>query len=93
MATCHTCTISKLYRMSASSASQLLTPFNLFFTHTCHCRFAIIDGCVLINGSFNWTRSAVLNNRENVVISSDPYLIQAFNHEFGSLWTAFRYNR
>ena len=55
-----------------------------------HHKFAIIDGSVLINGSFNWTRAAVLTNRENVVITTDaPGLIDDFRTEFNGLWTAY----
>ena len=54
--------------------------------HHMHNKFALIDRRVLLNGSFNWTRSAVLNNRENVVISTSPALIGAFQAEFDKLW-------
>jgi len=58
-----------------------------------HHKFAVVDGRMLLNGSFNWTRSAVLNNRENVVISHDPYLVADFANEFNRLWEEFKYNR
>ena len=53
----------------------------------------MVDGRTVLNGSFNWTRSAVLNNREDVVISQDPNLARAFNAEFERLWRAFARNR
>ena len=40
-----------------------------------HHKFAVIDETVLITGSFNWTKSAVENNCENVAITSDHRLI------------------
>ncbi|WZN60148.1 mitochondrial cardiolipin hydrolase [Chloropicon roscoffensis] len=58
-----------------------------------HHKFAVVDGRTVLNGSFNWTRSAVLNNRENVVISQDPNLARAFTAEFERLWRAFARNR
>eukprot|EP00033_Pygsuia_biforma_P001613 GCRY01001815.1.p1 GENE.GCRY01001815.1~~GCRY01001815.1.p1 ORF type:complete len:184 (+),score=9.04 GCRY01001815.1:98-649(+) len=57
--------------------------------HHMHHKFAVIDGQILINGSFNWTRSAVLHNRENVVISEDPDLATTFKNEFQKLWNEF----
>lgn len=40
-----------------------------------HHKFAVIDGRVVLNGSFNWTRQAVLYNQENVVISDNPIMV------------------
>lgn len=51
-----------------------------------HHKFAILDGSVLLNGSYNWTRSASLENHENLVISHDPSLIAAFTGEFTHCW-------
>jgi len=58
-----------------------------------HHKFCVIDQAILLNGSFNWTRSAVLNNRENVVISKDAYLVSDFMAEFNRLWNEFRRNK
>ena len=55
-----------------------------------HHKFAILDGDTLINGSFNWTRHAVISNRENVVITrAAPLLTKAFRDEFNKMWTAY----
>ena len=55
-----------------------------------HHKFAIINGRTLINGSFNWTRSAVLANKENIVVTrNDPSLLEGFVHEFERLWVEF----
>jgi phosphatidylserine/phosphatidylglycerophosphate/cardiolipin synthase-like enzyme len=51
-----------------------------------HHKFAILDGRVLLNGSYNWTRSASRENNENLVISRDPDLIAAFTREFERCW-------
>ena len=55
-----------------------------------HHKFAVIDGRLLLNGSFNWTRSAVLENRENVVVTDNPALVAAFNREFERLSKEFK---
>ena len=54
-----------------------------------HHKFALVDGKTLVNGSFNWTRQAVLNNRENVVISSNNQLVKAFKQEFEKMWDMY----
>jgi mitochondrial cardiolipin hydrolase len=51
-----------------------------------HHKFAIIDGVRLLNGSYNWTRSASEVNEENLVVSSDPQLVAAFKGQFDRLW-------
>eukprot|EP00200_Dunaliella_tertiolecta_P013512 CAMPEP_0202392972 /NCGR_PEP_ID=MMETSP1127-20130417/92607_1 /ASSEMBLY_ACC=CAM_ASM_000462 /TAXON_ID=3047 /ORGANISM="Dunaliella tertiolecta, Strain CCMP1320" /LENGTH=186 /DNA_ID=CAMNT_0048995523 /DNA_START=876 /DNA_END=1433 /DNA_ORIENTATION=- len=51
-----------------------------------HNKFAIIDKRLLMNGSFNWTRQAVIGNNENVVIQDTPQLVTAFGKYFESLW-------
>lgn len=51
-----------------------------------HHKFAIIDGKVLVNGSYNWTRSAEKYNYENIVVSRELPLIQQFQKEFAKMW-------
>lgn len=54
-----------------------------------HHKFAIFDGALLLNGSYNWTRSAALNNEENFILTSDPKLVQPFRQLFDRLWEHF----
>ncbi len=51
-----------------------------------HHKFALFDTKLLANGSFNWTRSASLSNDENLVVSSDGYLVRCFGGQFEVLW-------
>ncbi len=51
-----------------------------------HHKFAIFDGTRLLNGSYNWTRSAAEVNEENLVDTGDPDLVEAFAAEFKKLW-------
>jgi cardiolipin hydrolase len=51
-----------------------------------HHKFALFDGTWLLNGSYNWTRSACEHNEENLVASNDPALVAAFQGEFERLW-------
>lgn len=51
-----------------------------------HHKFAIIDNEVLLTGSYNWTRSAANYNHENLLVTNQPALVNAFLTEFDSLW-------
>ena len=55
-----------------------------------HHKFAIFDGDLLLNGSFNWTRSASELNEENLIITPDPVLVRAFAGRFEELWGRLR---
>lgn len=51
-----------------------------------HNKFCIIDGLVVINGSYNWTYYAEWKNKENItIIKEDPKVISDFEIEFFSL--------
>ncbi|KAA3662161.1 MAG: nuclease [Calditrichaeota bacterium] len=54
-----------------------------------HHKFAVIDKRILINGSFNWTRSASERNEENLLVTQDPALVHAFQEKFEELWSKF----
>lgn len=55
-----------------------------------HHKFALFDNEWLINGSYNWTRSASSENEENVVLSNDPQLLRDFGKLFEDLWRQFQ---
>ena len=57
--------------------------------HHMHHKFAIIDRHTLVNGSFNWTRSASDKNHENILVTNEPALVAAYQMEFESLWENF----
>ena len=54
-----------------------------------HHKFALFDGRVLANGSFNWTRSATRDNDENLVVTDDANLVRVFGLQFEKLWQQF----
>lgn len=54
-----------------------------------HHKFALADGTVLANGSFNWTRSATMSNDENLVVTDDANLVRVFGLQFEALWQRF----
>lgn len=55
-----------------------------------HHKFAIIDKKILVNGSFNWTRSASDYNQENILVTDEPKLVSAYLVEFENLWQQFK---
>jgi phosphatidylserine/phosphatidylglycerophosphate/cardiolipin synthase-like enzyme len=55
-----------------------------------HNKFAVIDGAVLITGSFNWTPTADTKNEENLLIMTDPELIKKYAARFEYLWKGAR---
>jgi mitochondrial cardiolipin hydrolase len=59
------------------------TPYHM------HHKFALVDGRVLANGSFNWTRSATERNDENLVVTDDANLVRLFGLQFEKLWQQF----
>jgi hypothetical protein len=53
-----------------------------------HDKFAVIDGSVVLTGSFNWTRLAECCNHENLLVIEDRALARAFAQEFSRIWNA-----
>ena len=54
-----------------------------------HHKFGIVDGRTVLTGSFNWTRAAVLENRENILITAEPAALSSYTREFDKLWAEF----
>jgi mitochondrial cardiolipin hydrolase len=53
-----------------------------------HHKFALIDGKFVVTGSYNWTRSAAIYNMENVLVTSEAGVIEAYAREFLQMWVA-----
>ncbi|EAR81025.1 PLD-like domain protein (macronuclear) [Tetrahymena thermophila SB210] len=58
-----------------------------------HNKFAIIDGHILVNGSFNWTQQAVEKNQENLSIIDSEELCQKYTKEYEKLWAKFEHEQ
>jgi phosphatidylserine/phosphatidylglycerophosphate/cardiolipin synthase-like enzyme len=52
-----------------------------------HHKFAVLDGRLVITGSYNWTFASEQRNHENVVILREPKLTETYLHEFETLWS------
>jgi phosphatidylserine/phosphatidylglycerophosphate/cardiolipin synthase-like enzyme len=50
-----------------------------------HNKFAVIDGNLVITGSYNWTDGATNKNDENMLIISSPEIAQKYDAEFEEL--------
>ena len=57
--------------------------------HHMHHKFALFDEERLLNGSFNWTRSASQYNSEDLTLTDDKRHVQAFSRHFEQLWRSF----
>lgn len=51
-----------------------------------HHKFVVVDSCLLITGSLNWTLTAVQGNVENLIVTREPDLVRPFIQEFHRLW-------
>lgn len=54
-----------------------------------HHKFAILDGALVFNGSYNWTRGAQFNH-ENLIMTTDSFTVGAFAKEFQALWQGMK---
>lgn len=70
-------------RLQSSGIPLLIdqTPYHM------HHKFAIFDGTILVNGSYNWTRSAANQNEENIIVTSNRKLVSQFAEAFEKLWS------
>ncbi|XP_064594590.1 uncharacterized protein LOC135461420 [Liolophura sinensis] len=76
---------SQIWKLRAQGIA-LRTDNSSYFMHH---KFVIIDNSLLINGSFNWTRQAIMGNQENLVIVNHPEILEEFKKEFSKLWEDF----
>lgn len=63
------------------------TPYHM------HNKFAVIDGILLLNGSYNWTSTANTKNNENIIVTNNKKLISSFSNHFEVLWKQFAKNK
>ena len=76
-------------RGSDVEALQAMAPLRVDKTSNhMHHKFALVDQR-LINGSFNWSRSATDDNQVIIVVTDDAGLISQFEDSFEYLWRRF----
>ncbi|KAF9363825.1 hypothetical protein BGX34_003203 [Mortierella sp. NVP85] len=54
-----------------------------------HHKFAIIDDKLVVAGSYNWTKGARFQNREDLTLTNSGKAVAAFKGEFERLWEEF----
>lgn len=58
--------------------------------HHMHHKFALFDEKILLNGSFNWTRSATDVNQENILVTAERDLVADYIKQFQILKNEFK---
>lgn len=54
-----------------------------------HHKFAIIDNKLVVSGSYNWTKGARFQNREDLILTNSGKAVAGFRNEFERLWKEF----
>ncbi|KAI1284983.1 Mitochondrial cardiolipin hydrolase [Halotydeus destructor] len=54
-----------------------------------HNKFLVIDDYMVLSGSFNWTKAAVLFNYDNILITTQANLVRDYSEQFNVLWSSF----
>ena len=55
-------------------------------TSLMHHKFLVVDNHKVLTGSYNWTRTASEINNENILVTDNARIVQAFSEEFERLW-------
>jgi phosphatidylserine/phosphatidylglycerophosphate/cardiolipin synthase-like enzyme len=55
-----------------------------------HDKVAVIDGSIVLTGSFNWSDAAENDNNENLVVLRGSNLAREYENEFQKIWEAGR---
>ena len=79
----------KLYDTGSDimSFEQAGIPVKIDMTeHHMHHKYMVVDGKKILTGSYNWTRSAALNNHENLIMIEDTRVATHFQDNFNTLW-------
>ena len=53
-----------------------------------HNKFCIVDNEIVVTGSYNWTNYAEIRNCENIIITNDNYIIEAYLKEYQNILQA-----
>jgi phosphatidylserine/phosphatidylglycerophosphate/cardiolipin synthase-like enzyme len=51
-----------------------------------HHKFMVVDGKIVVTGSYNWSYSAEEKNDENLIVVSSPDIARLYEAEFNRVW-------
>jgi mitochondrial cardiolipin hydrolase len=51
-----------------------------------HHKFAVLDGQIVLAGSYNWTIESEEQNFDHLLVLRDPEIVLAYQQEFERLW-------
>jgi phosphatidylserine/phosphatidylglycerophosphate/cardiolipin synthase-like enzyme len=51
-----------------------------------HHKFMVVDGKIVVTGSYNWSYGAEENNDENMIVVSNPDVARLYEKEFLRVW-------
>jgi len=51
-----------------------------------HDKVMIVDGAIVLTGSFNWSASAENDNNENLIVINSTYIASTYEAEFQKIW-------
>ena len=75
--------INYLYQEGIPVVFENRYPRSSYFMHH---KFFIVDNEILMAGSLNLTRTALVGNNEFVICTSDRSIVEPFKIEFDKLW-------
>jgi phosphatidylserine/phosphatidylglycerophosphate/cardiolipin synthase-like enzyme len=52
-----------------------------------HHKFMVVDGRIVVTGSYNWSYGAEENNDENMIVVSNPDVARLYESEFQRVWS------
>ena len=51
-----------------------------------HDKVMIVDGIIVLTGSFNWSNNGESNNNENLIVIESTYVATVYEEEFAKIW-------
>ena len=74
---------SEYWRMIENNVSV----FNDTNSGFMHDKFAVIDGKIVLTGSYNWTKHATYSNNENLIIINSKEVASEYEQEFERIYS------